>query len=61
MGRMTEDTRAPNATVMALSDADRDILAALAADERELIERAIRHDPKLTVEKAVKALRLFGI
>jgi len=46
---------------MVLSDADREILAALPADERALIERAMRQHPELTVEKALEALRAFSI
>jgi len=46
---------------MVLSDADCEILAALPADERALIERAVRQHPALTVEKALEALRAFSI
>jgi len=46
---------------MVLSDADRESLASLPADERELIDRVMRQDPRLTVEKALQALRAFSI
>ena len=47
--------------MMVLSDAGREILAALPADERASIERAMRQHPELTVKKALEALRAFSI
>ena len=44
-----------------LSDVDREMLAALPADERDLIERVLQQDPKVTVEKAIEILRAFSI
>ena len=44
-----------------LSNADREILAALPADEPDLIERAMRQHPELTVEKALEVMRAFSI
>ncbi len=54
-------TNTPNRHEMVLSDADRELLASLPADERELIDRVMRQDPRLTVEKALQALRAFSI
>jgi hypothetical protein len=55
----TTDT--PGGQVAMLSDVDREMLAALPADERDLIERVLRQDPKITVEKAIEVLRAFSI
>jgi hypothetical protein len=55
----TSDT--PGGQVVMLSDVDREMLAALPADERDLIERVLRQDPKITIEKAVEILRAFSI
>jgi hypothetical protein len=44
-----------------LSSGDLEMLKALPTDERELIERALRENPKLTVEKAIEVLRAFSI
>ena len=54
-------THTPSEQAVELSDADREVLAMLPTDERELIERVIRQHPNLTVEKALKALRTFAI
>jgi DNA-binding transcriptional ArsR family regulator len=54
-------TCTPSGQEIVLSDADREILAALPADERALIEHAMRERPELTVEKALEALRAFSI
>jgi hypothetical protein len=37
------------------------MLAALPADERDLIERFLQQDPKVSVEKAIEILRAFSI
>lgn len=55
----TTDT--PGGQVVMLSDVDREMLAALPADERDLIERVLRQDSKVTVEKAIEVLRAFSI
>jgi hypothetical protein len=55
----TTDT--PGGQVVMLSDVDREMLAALPADERDLIERVLQQDPKVTVEKAIEILRAFSI
>jgi hypothetical protein len=54
-------TDTPGGQVVMLSDADREMLAALPADERDLIERVLQQDPKVTVEKAIEILRAFSI
>ena len=54
-------TNTPNGQEMVLNDADRELLASLPADERELIDRVMRQDPRLTVEKALQALRAFSV
>ena len=54
-------TDTPGGQVLMLSDVDREMLAALPADERDLIERVLRQDPKVTVEKAIEVLRAFSI
>jgi hypothetical protein len=55
----TTDT--PGGQVVMLSDVDREMLAALPADERDLIERVLQQDSKVTVEKAIEVLRAFSI
>ena len=55
----TTDT--PVRAEVTLSDADREMLAALPPDERELIERVLYRDPKLTIAKAIEVLRAFSI
>jgi hypothetical protein len=54
-------TDTPGGQVAMLSDVDREMLAALPADERDLIERVLQQDPKVTVEKAIEILRAFSI
>jgi hypothetical protein len=54
-------TDTPGGQVVMLSDVDREMLAALPADERDLIERVLQQDPKVTVEKAIEILRAFSI
>jgi len=54
-------TDTPGGQVLMLSDVDREMLAALPADERDLIERVLQQDPKVTVEKAIEILRAFSI
>jgi hypothetical protein len=54
-------TDTPGGQVVMLSDVDREMLAALPADERDLIERVLQQDPKITVEKAIEVLRAFSI
>jgi hypothetical protein len=62
MRRMTVNTiNKPGGQAVLLSEVDREVLAALPTDERELIERVMHQHPELTVEKAVKALRAFSI
>ncbi len=48
----TTDT--PTRAEVTLSDADREMLATLPPDERELIERVLYRDPKLTIVKAIE-------
>ena len=55
----TTDT--PGGQIVMLSDVDREMLAALPPDERDLIERVLQQDPKVTVEKAIEILRAFSI
>jgi hypothetical protein len=55
----TTDT--PGGQVVMLNDVDREMLSALPADERDLIERVLQQDPKVTVEKAIEILRAFSI
>ena len=47
--------------VVVLSDVDREMLATLPADERDVIERVLQQDPKVTVEKAIQLLRAFSL
>ena len=47
--------------VVVLSDVDREMLATLPADERDVIERVLKQDPKVTVEKAILLLRAFSL
>jgi hypothetical protein len=54
-------TETPTRAEVTLSHADREMLAALSPDERELIERVLHRDPKLTIEKAIEVLRAFSI
>ena len=54
-------TDTPGGQVLMLSDVDREMLAALPADERDLIERVLQQDPKVSVEKAIEILRAFSI
>jgi hypothetical protein len=62
MRHMTaKTTHTPSRQPIVLSDADREVLAALPADERELIERVMHQHPELTAEKALNALRTFAI
>jgi DNA-binding transcriptional ArsR family regulator len=61
IGMTGKTTYTPSGKEMVLTDADREILAAPPADERALIERAMRERPELTVEKALEALRAFSI
>ena len=44
--KTTDTTDTPGGQVGMLSDVDREMLAALPADERDLIERVLQQDPK---------------
>ena len=42
---------------LVLSDADRQLLATLPDDKRDLVKRAMRHRPGITAAEALNALR----
>jgi hypothetical protein len=42
---------------LVLSDADRQLLATLPDDTRDLVKRAMRHRPGITAAEALNALR----
>ena len=62
MRRVTlKTTDTPGGQVVVLSDVDREMLATLPAHERDVIERVLKQDPKVTVEKAIQLLRAFSL
>lgn len=59
-----QETRTNRATKTAAgrqAEEDRKVLASLTADERDLVEWAVRNYPSLTVREALDELRAQGI